>query len=74
MQKLITAIRTLIILGCLLAAQAFADQYGTKNMIKMTTSVGELEIELYPEEAPVTVKNFVEYVENGFYDGTISIG
>jgi peptidyl-prolyl cis-trans isomerase B (cyclophilin B) len=28
-------------------------------------------IELYPEKAPLTVKNFLSYVDNGFYDGTI---
>lgn len=37
----------------------------------MTTNMGEIEIELYPDEAPVTVRNFVEYVESGFYDGAI---
>ncbi len=41
------------------------------TMIKFTTSLGDILIELYPEEAPVTVENFVEYVESGFYDGTI---
>lgn len=41
------------------------------TMIKFTTSLGDILIELYPDEAPVTVENFVEYVENGFYDGTI---
>ncbi len=40
-------------------------------MIKMTTSLGEILIELYPEEAPVTVKNFLDYVESGFFHGTI---
>lgn len=40
-------------------------------MIKMTTSLGDIEIELYPEEAPVSVENFIKYVESGYYDGTI---
>ena len=40
-------------------------------MISMTTSLGTLKIELYPEEAPITVANFLEYVESGFFDGTI---
>lgn len=42
-----------------------------KNMIKMTTSMGEIDIELYPEEAPDTVQNFIDYVESGHYDGLI---
>jgi len=39
-------------------------------MIKMTTSLGEIMIELYPDEAPITVKNFLDYVESGFFSGT----
>ncbi len=42
-----------------------------KTMVKMTTNMGEIEIELYPDEAPVTVRNFIEYVQSGFFDGTI---
>ncbi len=34
-------------------------------------SGSEIKIELYPEIAPNTVRNFVNLVENGFYDGTI---
>ncbi|WP_424948450.1 peptidylprolyl isomerase [Candidatus Spongiihabitans sp.] len=40
-------------------------------MIKMTTSVGVIEIELYPDAAPQTVKNFIGYVESGHFDGLI---
>ena len=39
--------------------------------VKMQTTHGEMLIELDAEAAPVTVKNFVEYVKDGFYDGTI---
>ena len=35
------------------------------------TSQGEISIELYPEKAPETVKNFIQYVNDKFYDGTI---
>lgn len=61
-----------LILGLLpVVAQAQANQEGTERMIKMTTSLGEIMIELYPDEAPVTVKNFLDYVESGFFSGTI---
>ncbi len=40
-------------------------------MVKFTTSMGDILIELYPDEAPISVDNFVKYVESGFYDGTI---
>ncbi len=39
--------------------------------VEMKTSLGTLVIELYPENAPKTVENFVQYVKDGFYDGTI---
>jgi cyclophilin family peptidyl-prolyl cis-trans isomerase len=41
------------------------------NMVKMETSMGDMVIELNEEAAPVTVKNFLDYIEEGFYDGTI---
>lgn len=40
-------------------------------MIKLTTSMGEMTVELYDDKAPETVKNFLAYVEDGFFDGTI---
>jgi cyclophilin family peptidyl-prolyl cis-trans isomerase len=39
--------------------------------IEMRTSMGVIMLELYPENAPNTVKNFVQYTKDGFYDGTI---
>ena len=41
------------------------------TQVKMQTTHGEMLIELDADAAPITVKNFLEYVENGFYDGTI---
>jgi peptidyl-prolyl cis-trans isomerase A (cyclophilin A) len=40
-------------------------------MIRFETSHGPFTIELFPKEAPVTVENFLRYVEDGFFDGTI---
>lgn len=37
----------------------------------MKTSLGDVTIELYPDKAPITVKNFLSYVDEKFYDGTI---
>jgi peptidyl-prolyl cis-trans isomerase B (cyclophilin B) len=39
--------------------------------VEMETSKGKMVIELFPEKAPETVKNFLNYVEAKFYDGTI---
>lgn len=40
-------------------------------MIKLTTNFGNITLELDHEKAPVTAKNFEEYVKSGHYDGTI---
>jgi len=42
-----------------------------KRMVTMKTSEGTIRIELWEDKAPITVKNFVRYVNEGFYDGTI---
>jgi len=39
--------------------------------VKMTTTKGDLRIELDEEKAPISVANFLSYVNKGFYDGTI---
>jgi len=41
------------------------------NVVKLQTSKGNIVIELNEQAAPVAVKNFLGYVEAGFYDGTI---
>lgn len=44
----------------------------TRNpIVSFTTDHGEMLIEMYPEKAPETVQNFLTYVRNGFYKGTI---
>lgn len=40
-------------------------------MVKLTTNFGDITLELNADKAPVTVANFLKYVENGFYDGVI---
>lgn len=40
-------------------------------MVKLHTNHGIITIELYPEKAPITVKNFLAYVNSGFYSNTI---
>jgi len=40
-------------------------------MIIFSTSHGDITIEMYPDEAPITVANFLQYVDDGYFDGTI---
>lgn len=39
--------------------------------VTLSTTEGDIRIELFPEDAPQTVENFLAYVENDHYDGTI---
>ena len=39
--------------------------------ILMKTNVGDIELELYPDKAPVTVENFVSYINDKFFDGLV---
>src|SRR2546430_4109122 len=40
-------------------------------MIKFETSHGPFTVELFPKEAPATVENFLRYVDERFFDGTV---
>ncbi len=40
-------------------------------MVILQTSFGDIHVELFPDQAPVTVENFLGYVDGGFFDGTV---
>lgn len=48
-----------------------AAQLDGKPRVRLTTSLGEIVIELEPRRAPETVNNFLTYLQMGWYDGTI---
>jgi peptidyl-prolyl cis-trans isomerase B (cyclophilin B) len=63
------AIFTLFAVFALTAAVPAQDK---KNpVVVMDTSMGTIKIELFADKAPITVKNFLQYVDDKFYDGTI---
>jgi cyclophilin family peptidyl-prolyl cis-trans isomerase len=41
------------------------------SLLHLQTTLGNIDIELFNEEAPITVKNFLSYVDSGFYTQTI---
>ena len=47
------------------------DTKETSHFVTMETSLGKIEIELFPKKAPITVANFLKYIDEGFYNGTI---
>ena len=50
-----------------LSAMAFA----AAPQVELKTTAGTIVVELYPDKAPKTVENFLQYVKDGFYDGTM---
>jgi len=62
------------ILRSTLAACALLVAFGASAanpQVELTTSMGRITLELYPDKAPQTVDNFLQYVKAGFYDGTV---
>ena len=41
------------------------------NLVKITTNMGDIVIELLPDRAPLTVANFLRYVKEGYYTNTL---
>src|SRR4051812_20289314 len=64
--------KTMKKLFALLAAFAFSTAAMAANpQIEFKTTMGTIVAELYPEKAPKTVENFLQYVKDGQYKGTI---
>ncbi|MBF0437792.1 MAG: peptidylprolyl isomerase [Magnetococcales bacterium] len=53
------------------AADPVTKKTGANPMVTLTTNHGDIVIELDEKKAPITVKNFLSYVDSGFYDGLI---
>ncbi len=54
---------------CFMAGIASAQ--GKNPVAEIDTTMGKIKIELFEKEAPVSVKNFIDYAKSGFYSGTI---
>ena len=66
-----------VALICITISSCYGDSIQKINneeetkLIKLTTTKGNIVIELFSDKAPETVKNFLNYTENGSYNGTI---
>jgi len=58
-------------LACGVAFGAETAPKGGRPVVQFETSMGVIKVELYPDKAPITVKNFLAYVREGYYDGLI---
>lgn len=60
--RMLTALLALTLPGAALAA---------KPVVILDTSYGVIKVELFEDQAPITVKNYLQYVDDKHYDGTI---
>jgi len=67
--------KILVILACglpiLCTGVADAAEQAKNSVVLMETSLGNMKLELFAKEAPISVRNFLDYVNSGFYDGTV---
>ncbi len=70
MKQLLSIISSIIILIGLLWLTGCSQDKEIK-VITFETTLGPVVIELFEEEAPITSKNFLEYAESGFFNGTL---
>ena len=59
--------KILLIIGVLMSCSLVAEN----TLIKMQTSEGDIYLKLYDDKAPKSVANFLQYVKDDFYDGTV---
>lgn len=61
-----------VLILAMMAGTTLGQESGAPNpQVLMETSKGEIVLELFSDKAPLTVKNFLNYVDAGFYSGTI---
>ncbi len=67
----ILALALLAIVATSATAQDTCPAPTTSNEVVFITNFGEISLELYPDKAPITVENFLSYVDVGFFNGTV---
>jgi peptidyl-prolyl cis-trans isomerase A (cyclophilin A) len=68
-RKMMLALTVALLFSASLAGAA--DTAAKNPVVVMETSLGTVKMELFAKEAPISVKNFLDYAESGFYDGTV---
>jgi len=59
------------LVGAACAAALPEKTWADLSIVKLETNYGDIVLELYPDDAPVSVANFLSYANRGFYDGLI---
>lgn len=61
----------LTLAACLTTGSALAQMTPAQPQVKLRTTLGDIVVQLETAKAPVTVKNFLQYVKDKHYDGTV---
>ena len=61
----------MLLLTLLVAAPALATETARSPLIVLQTTLGNIKLELFDDEAPLSAENFRDYVRQGFYDGLL---
>ena len=67
MSRIVSGLMVAAVLGCLVSPASAQE----KPVYLIKTNMGDIKVETFPKEAPISAKNFDDYVTDGFYDGTI---
>ena len=70
MKQLLSSISSIVVFIGLISLTGCSQNKEIK-VITFETTLGPIVIELFEEEAPITSKNFLEYAESGFFNGTL---
>ena len=62
---------SVLAISCGIVFGAYAGPKGGNPVVLLETSMGNIKVELKPQEAPITVSNFLTYLKEGHYDGLI---
>lgn len=60
--------RCILLSGILIVLAACNSQHTGNPRVEITTRFGDIEVELYPKQAPVTVAAFLSYIDSGYYE------
>ena len=63
------SIRTVLVIACIFLLKVSMSSAQSTAVVIMETNLGELEIELYGDRAPITVANFLKHVDGQHFDG-----
>ncbi|MGE4506519.1 MAG: peptidylprolyl isomerase, partial [Desulfovibrionaceae bacterium] len=71
LRRLTMLLLAMALLAALALPAAHAQDMGKQVYVRMDTTLGPIVLELWPDKAPETVRNFLKYALSGFYEGTV---